>query len=461
MPAAEIPSPPRFDDVSHRLGALAAQVHAATAEMVLLLGELEASGGWGGVGLRSLGHWASIDLGISSRTAAAQARAGRILASAPLVAAAARAGELGWDKLKLLVEVVEPATDARWLAMAREMSVGQLGRVVAAFRRAGADPSPGPHGDEAHRRRGVWRIDEPDGLVRLTALLDPEDAAAVWAAIAAHAELLWRAEGGTADGEPGSDGEPDAAAAAPSASEPSASEPATFPASPAEVDPRHADASVPAARRADALAAIARRALDEPGLPDLADDSTQVTLVVDAELLAGQIGVGRCHLGDGPSVPPETARRLSCDALVRPLLVRGDDSQPLDLGRTTRTVNRAQRRALQYRDRGCTFPGCGTTVGLAAHHVVHWTSNGPTDLANLTLLCRFHHRLHHEGGYAITMDQCRPQFHRPDGTRIGPPAPPPRERWPKPPPVDHRTPRARSGGAPHWSPQQALDGLLS
>src|SRR5512139_520590 len=101
--------------------------------MVLLLGELDASGGWGGVGLRSIGHWASIDLGIAARTAAAQAQAGRVLASAPLVTAAARAGELGWDKLKLLVQVVEPNTEARWLAMAREMSVGQLSRVVAAF----------------------------------------------------------------------------------------------------------------------------------------------------------------------------------------------------------------------------------------------------------------------------------------------------------------------------------------
>jgi len=129
------------DVLASRLCELAGHIHAATAELVSLLGELERSGGWQGVGLRSIGHWASIELGIDARTASAQARAGLLLATVPEIARAARAGELGWDKLELLVRVVEPASESQWLALAREMSVGQLRRVVSAYRRDPATPA--------------------------------------------------------------------------------------------------------------------------------------------------------------------------------------------------------------------------------------------------------------------------------------------------------------------------------
>jgi hypothetical protein len=103
---------------------------------------------------------------------------------------------------------------------------------------------------------------------------------------------------------------------------------------------------------------------------------------------------------------------------------------------------------------------------------VFWTDGGRTDLENLVLLCRHHHRLLHEGGYTATLIEGRPRFHRPDGTPIRPPDPPP----PDPAPgshalrrrhraaghtIDQRTTEARSGGAPWWSPQPTLDALLS
>ncbi|MBU3751596.1 MAG: HNH endonuclease, partial [Mycobacterium sp.] len=50
----------------------------------------------------------------------------------------------------------------------------------------------------------------------------------------------------------------------------------------------------------------------------------------------------------------------------------------------------------------CVVPGCGTTRGLHAHHIRHWEDGGPTDLANLVLLCPFHHRMHHRGGISVT-----------------------------------------------------------
>lgn len=71
-------------------------------------------------------------------------------------------------------------------------------------------------------------------------------------------------------------------------------------------------------------------------------------------------------------------------------------------GRATRTVNRRLRRALEHRDRCCVVPGCSATRGLHAHHLVHWEDGGLTEMANLVLLCPYHHRAHHRGLITIT-----------------------------------------------------------
>jgi hypothetical protein len=77
----------------------------------------------------------------------------------------------------------------------------------------------------------------------------------------------------------------------------------------------------------------------------------------------------------------------------------------LEVGRATRTVSRAQRTALVVRDGGCGFPGCDRPQSWCeAHHLRHWLHGGPTDLANLVLLCRAHHRAVHEGGWQLHRD---------------------------------------------------------
>jgi hypothetical protein len=80
----------------------------------------------------------------------------------------------------------------------------------------------------------------------------------------------------------------------------------------------------------------------------------------------------------------------------------GDD-RVLDVGRRTRTIPPALRRALQARDRGCRFPGCGVRHAQG-HHIHHWANGGPTRLDNLAFLCRRHHRAVHEEGYRIERD---------------------------------------------------------
>lgn len=97
----------------------------------------------------------------------------------------------------------------------------------------------------------------------------------------------------------------------------------------------------------------------------------------------------------GAIVPIETVDRLLCNAVVQCAVFDGK-GHLLELGREQRTFNRAQRRALAAKYRGCATPGCGFPVAWTeAHHVVWWQHGGPTDVANGILLCSHcHHEVH-------------------------------------------------------------------
>jgi hypothetical protein len=91
---------------------------------------------------------------------------------------------------------------------------------------------------------------------------------------------------------------------------------------------------------------------------------------------------------------------MACDAsIVR--VVENDQGEPLNVGRKTRSIPPAIRRALNARDRGCRFPGCTNARYVDAHHIHHWAHGGETKLSNLVQLCRFHHRQVHEGRVVI------------------------------------------------------------
>lgn len=89
------------------------------------------------------------------------------------------------------------------------------------------------------------------------------------------------------------------------------------------------------------------------------------------------------------------ARKIACDTRVIPV-VMGGLGEVLDVGRATRTIPPAIRRALIARDQGCVWPGCDRApIHCDGHHIQHWLDDGPTSLANLALLCHsHHHRLH-------------------------------------------------------------------
>src|SRR5262245_31846259 len=127
-----------------------------------------------------------------------------------------------------------------------------------------------------------------------------------------------------------------------------------------------------AQRRADALAELARGRLDSGELPRVGGQRPHLSLFADLETLQGQLGSRAAELDWGQPVSGETARRLACDAALTPILV-DKQGEPLSVGRTTRVVPPALRRALVARDRTCRWPGCDRPACWTdVHHLRHW-----------------------------------------------------------------------------------------
>ncbi|HVE45799.1 MAG TPA: HNH endonuclease signature motif containing protein [Acidimicrobiales bacterium] len=215
-------------------------------------------------------------------------------------------------------------------------------------------------------------------------------------------ELIWVA------GEvPEDDDSAEAAPACPGDNDPSARAPAATRRDSAESRPTAADALL---SMAETMLRYGPQARD-------GGDRYQAVVIVDAEVLAGD-GPGRCEIDDGPAIAPETARFITCDSsLVFTIL--GAGGEPLNVGRSTKTIPRAIRRALRLRDGKCRFPGCTQRRFVDGHHIQHWSQGGETSLENLVLLCRVHHRKVHEQKFAVRYDGgTKFTFTRPDGTLI-------------------------------------------
>ncbi|ORL87477.1 HNH endonuclease [Prescottella equi] len=192
-----------------------------------------------------------------------------------------------------------------------------------------------------------------------------------------------------------------------------------------------AEKRTPARQRADAFAEILRRYLDSGEAPVEGGERPHLSLHVNASDLArsesahewthpneGSDLFGDKDIARMPHMGPlsiATARRLACDCHLTPIVM--DDGVPLNLGRTSRTVSKKQRRALIARDHGCAFPGCGTPPAhCEGHHVKHWADGGPTDLDNLVLLCRYHHQLLHHSHWGVRIGADRHPWFTPPST---------------------------------------------
>ncbi len=127
----------------------------------------------------------------------------------------------------------------------------------------------------------------------------------------------------------------------------------------------------------------------------------------------------------GESLPPHIEWGIPVElpwSVLRQLFEGGADTQPvivcngvvlhapgeLNLGRSTRLANRAQRRALRALYPCCAMPGC--TIGFdhtQPHHIVWWEHGGTSNFDNLVPLCSRHHHLAHEGGWHLRLDASR------------------------------------------------------
>jgi hypothetical protein len=164
-------------------------------------------------------------------------------------------------------------------------------------------------------------------------------------------------------------------------------------------------------RNGDAFTEVVHLAAGAEDLPTHGGEKPRLTLIMYFQDLID--AVGTATLDSGAELPCSAARRLACDADIIPVVMSGD-SMPLDVGRKYRTITPDQRRALVARDMGCAFPGCDRSPRWCdGRHIKWWQFGGNTDIGNLVLLCRRHHRLIHHSEWDVQMVGGRPTFYPP------------------------------------------------
>jgi 5-methylcytosine-specific restriction endonuclease McrA len=374
QPAAEL------DRLGDEIAELSAHLEAATARLLDLIREFDVRGGWNS-GFRSCAAWLSWRVGLDLGAARERVRVARALGTLPRLAQALARGELSYAKVRALTRVATEETEERLLAVGRAGTAAHVERIVRGWRRVDRQAEARETARQ-HAGRALHVHEDEDGTVVVRGRLTPEVGALLRKALAAARETLYQR--GRRE------------------------EAATRLADPSTVAPTMAQ------QQADALALLAETALHQGIDPGTPGERYQVVVHVDAPVLADPDQPGQSVLEDGAHVSAETSRRLACHA-SRVVMQHDEDGRVVEIGARTRTIPPALRRALQHRDRGCRFPGCGVSFG-EGHHVRHWAHGGPTTLSNLALLCRRHHRAVHEEGYHVERGSDGAlQFRRPDG----------------------------------------------
>jgi hypothetical protein len=376
-------------ELDDEICSLAARISAATARLLMLVGEFDAREGWAGYGVKSCAHWLSWKCQIGTHAAREQVRVARALRDLPVIRGEFCAGQLSYAKVRALTRIAAPDIEPDLVELARSTTAAQLERTAAGWRRVETLD------DEARsqRRALTWHFDE-HGMLHVKGCLDAEEAAVLLQALEAIAGKL--------DELPVEE-------AAPNSEEPAASPWG-------RVVP--AEQAKPASR-VDALTALARSFLNGDG-DTRRDPATQLVVTLEAQALERNARAGLAAYRAGGRLTSEQARRLACDSAL--VVMLKDGTEILDVGRSTRTVPRGIRRALLARDRGCAMPGCTEhrPRKLHAHHVWHWADGGPTALDNLILLCKAHHHLIHHNGFTVVASSHGFVFRDPEGTVLQP-----------------------------------------
>jgi Domain of unknown function (DUF222)/HNH endonuclease len=369
-----------LDRLGDEIAELSAHLDAATARLLDLIREFDARAGWN-TGFRSCAAWLSWRVGLDLGAARERVRVARALGTLPRLAQALARGELSYAKVRALTRVATADTEERLLAVGRSGTAEHVERIVRGWRRVDR-LAEAQETTRRHKSRALNVYQDEDGMVVVRGRLEPEVGALLMQALAAAREAVYQKALANA------------------------SEASTIDVS--------AETSTIGQQQADALALLAETALHhglDPGAPG---ERYQVVVHIDAPVLADPDQPGQSVLEDGTHVSAETSQRLACDA-SRVVMRHDGEGRLMEIGARTRTIPPALRRALNHRDRGCRFPGCGVRFGQG-HHIRHWAHGGPTTLSNLALLCRRHHRAVHEEGYQVDRESDGTlRFLRPDG----------------------------------------------
>jgi len=354
-----------IDDLDRAIVDLSTRINASTYELLVLIREFDERAGWLKWGFEHCADWLHWRCDLSVGAAREKVRVSHALKTLPAVAAAFRDGELSYSKVRALVRVANRDNQEVLVNFALKTTAARVEERCRELRCGMVDSVIEANRAYASRFLAIRR-NAGRGTVTFTVELPLE-----------AGELIDQALDKARDDNPA---------------------------------PEFAGESW-SARQADALVNMAKSYLrGDSESPTTTSENYLVNVHVEQSALVS--GNGRSGL------PIETVRRLGCDtdAVV---IMETEAGEPLSVGRKTRIVPAAIKRALSARDRGCTFPGCHDTRFVDAHHVQHWSAGGETSLDNLVLLCSRHHRLVHEGGYSIDKDyRDRRIFKRPDGITV-------------------------------------------
>jgi len=358
------------EQLENQITELAAHIHAATWRLLELIREYDDAHGWAGPGMNSCAHWLNWKCGINLGAAREKVRVAHALAELPKISETFRCGGISYSKVRAMTRVATVENEDYLLQIARHGTASHVERLVRQYRKVKRFEALEIENERHAMRELDWYFDDDDSLV-LKGRFTPEQGLLIKKVLDSIMDEDFQEQ-------------QDVSAETQQMTTADELKPHSEPIS---------------QRRADALVRMAEAYSSKTGSNNNGDRHL-IHVHTDIEALKAD-GVGaESELDDCCNVSAETSRRLSCDAGVVHWL-DNKEVNTLSVGRKTRTIPPAIRRALKRRDHGCRFPGCSCSRFVDAHHIVHWADGGETSLNNLALLCCRHHRLVHEGGFGL------------------------------------------------------------
>ena len=393
--------PDNNQDLRDGITRLAGHINAAEYRFLKMLAALVEREAWGEGGFKSPAHWLNYACGLDLNAAREKVRVAKRLAHLPKIDEAFRLGTLSYAKVRAMTRTATPENEEAFLMIARHGTAQHVENLVRKYRRYRRLSAPEQDKAQYEAREFSWYTDE-DGMLVFHGRLPPEDGAVFLKAMEAWCDVVNREERDRVQQME------DVSAETSSASHTETPENVS-----AETSVPELTRTTYSQKRADALVRMAEQALhglSAGPLPLSNPEKYQIIVHLEPE----RLGNGLADPGNSPdnhvcslecgeshfSLSSATARRLTCDASLVPVLEDGDGNV-LNIGRKTRAIPPAISRALRIRDQGCRFPGCTQSRYVDAHHVQHWCDGGETSLDNLITLCRYHHRLLHQEAYTI------------------------------------------------------------